>query len=588
MIVAIIPARGGSVGIKNKNIINLCGKPLLAWSIEQARACPEIDSVWVTSDSPDILSVASRYGARVIVRPPELATNTATSESALLHAVDHIEQHHGAVTVVVFLQATSPIREPRHIVEALRTFEREGADSLFSAVRVEDSTLWKESSGGALESVTYNYRNRGRRQDREAFLFENGSIYIFRPDLLRRENNRLGGKIVYSLMEQWTAFELDAPDEIPVCEYFLSRVESRRTANVSQRDLRPTVRNARMVPRLFFGHGAVSKARGLVEETCGQGRCVYLIDHYFEHRPPQLDRRVGDELLYVDTSFEPRTEDVDAIAARIGGTRGDPPVALIGIGGGATLDTTKAVSVLLTNGGLAEDYQGWDLPKRPGLYKVGVPTISGSGSEVSRSAVLTGPRKKQGINSDHALFDQIVLDPELLATVPPPQAFYTGMDCYIHCVESLHGTFINEFATAYATKAKDLCRDHFQGRASPGDLMMASLMGGLSVAYSEVGVCHVLSYGLSVSLGLRHGEANCIAFQHLGDYYPDAIPDFLEMAARHRIRLPQGLFRNASDELLDKAVTGAMVMTRALENAFGPEWPTVFPPERARDMFRQM
>jgi 3-deoxy-alpha-D-manno-octulosonate 8-oxidase len=202
--------------------------------------------------------------------------------------------------------------------------------------------------------------------------------------------------------------------------------------------------------------------------------------------------------------------------------------------------------------------------------------------------VLTGPRKKQGINSDYSLFDQVILDPDLLRTVPQKQEFYTGMDCYIHCVEAMQGIFANEFATAYATKAKELCRDYFLGRGSAGDLMMASLMGGLSIAYAEVGVCHVLSYGLSTSLGLHHGEANCVAFQHLAEFYGDAVPEFLQMAARRGVQLPQGLFKNATGEILDKAVAGAMVMTRALENAFGPEWSQVFTASRAREMFQRM
>ena len=108
---------------------------------------------------------------------------------------------------------------------------------------------------------------------------------------------------------------------------------------------------------------------------------------------------------------------------------------------------------MLTNNGSSEDYQGWDLIKNKGIYHVGIPTISGTGSEVSRTTILTGPTKKLGINSDFTPFDQVILDPELTEGVPKEQWFYTGMDCYIHCIESLNGDFINSFSKTYGETA---------------------------------------------------------------------------------------------------------------------------------------
>lgn len=97
------------------------------------------------------------------------------------------------------------------------------------------------------------------------------------------------------------------------------------------------------------------------------------------------------------------------------------------------------LTYLLTNPGKAEDYQGWDLVKISGVYKVGISTLSGTGAETTRTCVMISETKKMGMNSDLTMFDQIILDPNLLKTVPLDQEFYTGMDCYIHCVESLHG-----------------------------------------------------------------------------------------------------------------------------------------------------
>ena len=98
---------------------------------------------------------------------------------------------------------------------------------------------------------------------------------------------------------------------------------------------------------------------------------------------------------------------------------------------------------------------------------VGIPTLSGTGAEVSRTTVLSGPEKKLGINSDHTVFDQIVLDPELVAGAPADQRFYTGMDTYIHCVESLNGTYLNAFSKAYGEEALQLCRKVFSEYAMP-------------------------------------------------------------------------------------------------------------------------
>src|SRR5690606_8528793 len=209
------------------------------------------------------------------------------------------------------------------------------------------------------------------------------------------------------------------------------------------------------------------------------------------------------------------------------------PSGIIGIGGGTILDLAKAVAIMLNNKGKAEDYQGWDLVENEAVYHVGIPTISGTGSEVSRTTVLLGPERKLGINSDYTPFDQVILDPELTKGVEKNQWFFTGMDCFIHCVESLNGTFLNAFSKSYGEKAYDMCMEVFLGNLPESEaraqLMMASWHGGMSIAYSQVGVAHALSYGLSFVLGIKHGVGNCIAFQHLEEFYPKDVKLFHEM-----------------------------------------------------------
>jgi N-acylneuraminate cytidylyltransferase len=216
-VVAIIPARGGSQGIPRKNLIDVCGKPLLAWSILQARDASEIDSVWVTSDDDEILSVAEAYGARPIRRPSEISGNTATSESAWWHALDAIEAQGVAVDLVVAMQATSPLRDASDLDGGVRTLRDKGYDSLLSVTEVEDFFIWRTGADCGAESVNYDYRDRKRRQQIEKRYLENGSFYVFRPELFRRDNNRLGGRIGLFAMSRFKMFQIDNPEDVDLC-----------------------------------------------------------------------------------------------------------------------------------------------------------------------------------------------------------------------------------------------------------------------------------------------------------------------------------------------------------------------------------
>jgi CMP-N,N'-diacetyllegionaminic acid synthase len=219
--VAIIPARGGSKGLKNKNIYPVAGKPLLAWTVLQALASTTIEKVFVTTDDPAIAKVAAEYGAEVIIRPPELAGDKASSESAILHAAMVIERDYNMLLgTIVFLQATSPLRKPGDIDRAVEHFIHEGSDSLISVTRTDDLTLW-ESRKGKWESVNFDYLNRGMRQDRPAQFIENGSIYIFKPEILTTFGNRIGEKLSAYEMEFWQTWEIDTVEEIDLIEYYI-------------------------------------------------------------------------------------------------------------------------------------------------------------------------------------------------------------------------------------------------------------------------------------------------------------------------------------------------------------------------------
>jgi len=223
--IAIIPARGGSKGIPRKNLIDFCDAPLLSWSIAVALNCPEIDSVFVSTDDPEIATCAESYGARSLTRPTEISGDTASSESALINALEQIATlERGTIpSTVVFLQATSPLRESFELSEALRHFREEKLDSLFAAAEPEDYLLWQKRET-ALESLNYDYRSRKRRQDgdgAEKLLIETGSFYITRTALLLESGNRLGGKIGTYDVPVWKSFEIDSLEGLEFCQLLM-------------------------------------------------------------------------------------------------------------------------------------------------------------------------------------------------------------------------------------------------------------------------------------------------------------------------------------------------------------------------------
>ena len=226
---AVILARGGSKGILGKNIIEFCGKPLLAWTIEQCLQAESVSGVWVSSDDEKILAVAEKYGAQLIERPAKISDDYATSESAWLHAVNYLEQRELTTDVLLAPQVTSPLRTSEDIEKAIVIFENEQLDSLFSASIAEDLYYWERAKDGQLSSVNYDYLNRKRRQDFQPQIIENGSFYLLKPDILKKENNRFGGEVGYSEMEFWKMFEIDELDDLRMCsslmnEFLLEKV----------------------------------------------------------------------------------------------------------------------------------------------------------------------------------------------------------------------------------------------------------------------------------------------------------------------------------------------------------------------------
>jgi len=355
-----------------------------------------------------------------------------------------------------------------------------------------------------------------------------------------------------------------------------------------------------MVGYVVYGRGSFNQLDEIIAPLRKDEKpMIFLVDHFFNDKPlvNRIPLQGNDKIIFADVSYEPKTTYVDQLVKQL---KDDPDSyrdgsvsGIIGIGGGSTMDLAKAVSLMMNNPGSSADYQGWELVKYPGVYKVGIPTLSGTGAEVSRTTVLTGPEKKLGMNSDFTPFDQIVLDPELTADAPADQRFYTGMDCYIHCIESLTGTYLNEFSKSYGEKALELCRKVFiekkQWDAECDDmLMMASYAGGMSIAYSQVGVAHAVSYGLSYLLGTKHGIGNCIVMNHLEEYYPEGVKEFKYMAEKNKIEIPQHITKGLSDEQFETMINVSLGMKPLWENALGNDWEKIMTREKLRTLYEKL
>jgi 3-deoxy-alpha-D-manno-octulosonate 8-oxidase len=358
--------------------------------------------------------------------------------------------------------------------------------------------------------------------------------------------------------------------------------------------------NVRNVSGYIFGAGTVGKLVDIVSErrSSSDSWIVFLIDEYFSHDKKQLRSlpyESGDQLIYISTVEEPTTQFIDQLCTQVLNSNGTLPCAIVSIGGGITLDCGKAIANLLTNGGRAADYQGWDLVKVPGIYKIGVPTLSGTGAESTRTCVLTNKASglKMGMNSDHTIFDQLILDPNLTKTVPRDQYFYTGMDAWIHCFEALSGAYRNPIGDAFSTQAISLCRDVFHSDNMMTDinrakLMVASYLGGCAIATSYVGIVHPFSAGLSVVLGTHHCLANCITMGSMESFYPNEYNEFMTMAKKQDIEIPHGICADLSNEQYRALYQSSIVHEKPLTNALGKYFRDVLTEDRVKELFERM
>lgn len=299
-------------------------------------------------------------------------------------------------------------------------------------------------------------------------------------------------------------------------------------------------------------------------------------------------------VLYYDINTEPTTEYLDSLKLSV--LQNSPHVGVVvGIGGGSVLDTAKALSNLLGNPGKAADYQGWDLLPKPGIYKIGVPTLFGTGSETSRTCVLLNKTRnlKLGMNSQFSLFDELIIDSSLSLNCPDNVWALTAMDGFFHALEILEGITRIDIADEFASTSKRLIQEGLMmpinNKASAAEkIALGSYFGGMALANGTVGLVHPFSAALSVVFGISHGLANCMAMSELKHYYPSAEKFFETVSIRYNLVDMYYKAPSLSDEILDRLIKSTFVHTKPIENHLGKNWEILLTPNIARDIFKKI
>lgn len=220
-ILAIIPARGGSKGLPKKNIIDLAGKPLIAWTIDASLQSKYITKTVVSSDSDEILQIAKEYGADILKRPDEFATDTASSEMVVEHALESLNMQ---FDYVILLQPTSPSRDKNDIDDAFEKLFALNATALISVCEFDNKILkaFKENKNGYLESISNNKFPFMRRQDLPKTYISNGAIYIIKVDDFLKNNSFFTDKTISFVMGEVKSLDIDTNEDLDKMRRILS------------------------------------------------------------------------------------------------------------------------------------------------------------------------------------------------------------------------------------------------------------------------------------------------------------------------------------------------------------------------------
>ena len=222
-VLAVIPARGGSKGLPGKNIKELCGKPLIAWTIEQARRIGSIDRVVVSTDDQDIAKVSKRYGAEVpFRRPDELSSDTASTMQVIFHAIEWLKEHEGfRPSYIMLLQATSPLRATEDIAGAIQMLRDKDNRAVVSVCETDHHPWWSNrlpGNGNMKDFVRPEILNK-RRQDLPVFYRINGALYLGETAYVHECNGFLGPDTYAYEMPKNRSIDIDSDLDFKLAEW---------------------------------------------------------------------------------------------------------------------------------------------------------------------------------------------------------------------------------------------------------------------------------------------------------------------------------------------------------------------------------
>ncbi len=224
-ILAVIPARGGSKGIKNKNIIKLQGRHLVGYTIDVCAESSYIDEYIVSTDSEKIKDVSELYGAKVpFFRPEHLADDRAKSIDVILHALDEMEKIGGKYDIVILLQPTSPLRTSYELDKAIVDFVKSSGESLVSVCESEKSPiLMREINDGKLTEIVNFHGNNTRRQELPTYYMLNGAIYINTVNMLKEKRCFVDEDTIPFIMDKSHSVDIDDEKDLIIAEYYLKK-----------------------------------------------------------------------------------------------------------------------------------------------------------------------------------------------------------------------------------------------------------------------------------------------------------------------------------------------------------------------------
>jgi CMP-N-acetylneuraminic acid synthetase len=228
MRIALITARGGSKGLPRKNILPLNGLPLIAWTIKAALESGNIDYVYVSTEDDEIKGVSIELGAKIILRPVELAQDDSGSEPVIAHALEFLKVNGIETTEVFLLQPTSPMRTSQHIDEAYNLYIKKAADCVISVFEPEHSPAkaYKLNRDGTIEGLLFAGAPYSRRQDLPKSFQPNGAIYVFSSAAFMSKKLIPRTKVYPYVMNKESSIDIDTMEDLTKAELYLERISN--------------------------------------------------------------------------------------------------------------------------------------------------------------------------------------------------------------------------------------------------------------------------------------------------------------------------------------------------------------------------